>query len=328
MGEIRNSKPAFLTCQVIRVTPYGQDGYPNHAQGFTYWFDKPVTLAYVQRERVPEIGSEPILRASRAVPSLASFLAPGDHPQRTDLAYVARYIRLRVGVHVAVEVWSPHADGYAYTLFPYWRHASPDDWPREPFPAAPVHCVGAIVPAPSASTWSAPGLPGYEVHAGTSALIAVTAVPPPPAAGLPALSADSARMSGAVRRTPVRTGAGTGGRPHPTSAGTARTPPDTPAADTPRTPGRRDTPDTRRTPPDTDSGQGVRVEYRARVPRRQISAALAEAAAHIARETRADTPRTPPDTVRPLPANRRERTAAAIAAAFDIPEHLLRRDTP
>ncbi|MCY0957682.1 hypothetical protein [Streptomyces sp. H27-H5] len=127
----------------------------------------------------------------------------------------------------------------------------------------------------------------------------------------------------------------------PTSADTRRTPPGalpSPVRRTPRTP---DTPDTGRTPPDTDTprtpdtsraradtdtGQGVRIEYRARVPRHQLGAAVAEAFAHIARETRQhspDTGRTPQaDTPPPArtPATRRAQSAAAIAGAFDVPQ--------
>ncbi|WP_158678685.1 hypothetical protein [Streptomyces sulphureus] len=67
------------------------------------------------------------------------------------------------------------------------------------------------------------------------------------------------------------------------------------------------------------SGQGVRVEYRARVPRHLLGAALAEALAAIARETADD--QDPP----PAP-DRRADVAAATNRAFDIPPHLTRRN--
>ncbi|MER7135337.1 hypothetical protein ABT358_02190 [Streptomyces sp. NPDC000341] len=56
-----------------------------------------------------------------------------------------------------------------------------------------------------------------------------------------------------------------------------------------------------RTRPDPDTDVGVRVEYRARVPRHQLGAALADALGHIAaaETTTAYTPPGPPNTGRP-----------------------------
>lgn len=115
--------------------------------------------------------------------------------------------------------------------------------------------------------------------------------------------------------------------------------------------------DTTRTRPDTDttdSCPGVRVEYRARVPRHQLGAAIAEVFGHIsaAQSTttytpepsdaeRPDAPRREltealghlstkataaytPDTVRTAADHdvRRAQTGAAINAAFDVPAYL------
>lgn len=74
-----------------------------------------------------------------------------------------------------------------------------------------------------------------------------------------------------------------------------------------------------RTRPDTDTDVGVRLEYRARVPRHLLGAAVADALGFIAAETsQADTA----DTVRTGPDHsvRRARTSAAISAAFDVPD--------
>lgn len=88
--------------------------------------------------------------------------------------------------------------------------------------------------------------------------------------------------------------------------------------------------DTVRTTPDNprpDNPGGVRIEYRARVPRRLLGAALAEAFGIIARETGQPGPTA--DTVRTDPADmsgRRAEVSASIAAAFDLPPDLLRKD--
>lgn len=313
---IKHGEPAFLTCHAVRVTPYGPDPRPDDTQAVTFWFNEPVTLVYIDRELLPEVTLPPHL-FHRQVHAIAAFLAPDDHPQQKELSDLARLLRF-TGSDSAVEIWTQHDGGWAYSLFPNWRPALADVWPYPPAPGVPVYCLGETAPSPS--SWSSPAhvRPGYDVHAGSSFVLALGAAPPPPP-GHATVSADTVRASGAVRRTYVLTAEDTDRGPCPTSADTGRTPADTPAADTPRTPRRRDVEDTRRTAADTDSGQGVRVEYRARVRRGHAGAALAEAFAHIARATRPDSTRTPADTAPPSPAERR----SAIAAAFDLPERLI-----
>lgn len=111
---------------------------------------------------------------------------------------------------------------------------------------------------------------------------------------------------GRVRTTPL-VGEVVQDGPPPTRAETVRTTPDSPRPDNPG---------------------GVRIEYRARVPHRQLGAALAEAFGIIARETGQPDPTTA-DTVRTDPADtsgRRSEVSASIAAAFDLPPDLLRTD--
>lgn len=60
--------------------------------------------------------------------------------------------------------------------------------------------------------------------------------------------------------------------------------------------------DTARTHPDTDTGHGVRIEYRARVPRSHVADAISDALGIIATER-----------------NRRTQVRTAVSAAFDVP---------
>ncbi|WP_434593401.1 hypothetical protein [Streptomyces sp. A5-4] len=86
-------------------------------------------------------------------------------------------------------------------------------------------------------------------------------------------------------------------------------------------------PDTVRTRPDNacpDTDAGVRVEYRARVPRRLLSVAIAEAFAAIVHETGPLEPE-PPEPA-PAAPDRRAEVAEAISTAFDLPPDLLRKD--
>lgn len=122
----------------------------------------------------------------------------------------------------------------------------------------------------------------------------------------PDTSADTPPPRGGVVRTPAIVGETVDCYPIPTRADTTRTRPDTDTA---------------------DSGPGVRVEYRASVPRNQFAAALAEALGHL---TEAQTTRTyTPDTVRTDDHHvRRAQSGAAIKAAFDIPAELRRAGYP
>jgi hypothetical protein len=84
-----------------------------------------------------------------------------------------------------------------------------------------------------------------------------------------------------------------------------------------RTDSVRTTPDSER--PDTPGG--VRVEYRARVPRRLVGAAFAEGLAAVLAELHPPEPEPAPP-----PAGRRAEVAEAIGTAFDLPPDLLRKD--
>ncbi|MEC3995217.1 hypothetical protein VSR01_17410 [Actinacidiphila sp. DG2A-62] len=84
--------------------------------------------------------------------------------------------------------------------------------------------------------------------------------------------------------------------------------------------------DTVRTRPDSecpDTPGGVRVEYRARVPRHLMGAAFAEGLAAVAAELHPPEPEPEPA---PPPAGRRAEVAEAIRSAFDLPADLLRKD--
>ncbi|NDK24703.1 hypothetical protein FSY75_09480 [Streptomyces sp. TR1341] len=88
-------------------------------------------------------------------------------------------------------------------------------------------------------------------------------------------------------------------------------------------------PDTARTRQDSgpaDNPDGVRFAYTARVPRRHLGAAIAEALSLLARETSPDTARTAPDTDVPDVSGRRAEVRASIADAFDLPPSILRKD--
>ncbi|MFE3378780.1 hypothetical protein [Streptomyces anulatus] len=323
-SDVVHSDPTYLHCPAVRVTPYGRDDRPEHWQAVTYWFTDPVTIGYVRREEQPEITAARRPPVRRNMPALAGVLGLIDHGQRATILQLVDCLRFRGTRHAAVEAWTPTAAGWAHTLFPYWRTAPLDDWPYKPSQDFPLYCLGTTEPSTATWTWSAPGSITYGVQEGATALFAVDAPPPPPP-GLPDMSPDTVRPSGPVRRTRVPEGKEAGPAPTPTSTDTPGQRADTAGEDTPRKPRGTDTRDSGRTQGDTGSGQGVRVEYRARVPRHQLGAAIAEGFAHIAYETRADARRTPPpdppDTVRPL-------TVADIATAFDLPEDLLRKDQP
>ncbi|MFF2940240.1 hypothetical protein ACFVSQ_10395 [Streptomyces niveus] len=83
--------------------------------------------------------------------------------------------------------------------------------------------------------------------------------------------------------------------------------------------------DTVRTRPDSDgpdSGPGVPLAYRARVPRHQMGAAFAEAFTYLADALHPPEPTTAP----PASQERRAEIAAAVADAFDLPPDILRKD--
>ncbi|WP_327415451.1 hypothetical protein [Streptomyces sp. NBC_01233] len=324
--EIVHGDPAYLVCQAVRVTPYAEGNFPDHDRAHTFRFEDPVTLIHVQRAELQDITQE--TRYRRQPPDVLAFFAADDNPQPWDLAALTHLTRWNSPGYVAVEVWMEHPGGWAYALFPHWREGDVEDWPSNPAPGVPVVALGRAERAASPWVWPTPDGPGYGVHAGTTAVL-VDSVAPPPPAGPATLSPTRVRASGGVLRTPVLVGEDIDCGPLPTRADSVRTGRVLTGPDTARPPVYADTEDTRRTPPDTDTGQGVRVEYRARVPRRLLGAAVVEAFAHIARETRADTGRTPPaDTPPPTltPGARREEAAAAIADAFDVPQHLVRKD--
>ncbi len=75
-----------------------------------------------------------------------------------------------------------------------------------------------------------------------------------------------------------------------------------------------------------DNPDGVRFAYTARVPRRHLGAAIAEAFTLLARETSPDTVRTAPDTDVPDVSGRRAEIRASIADAFDLPPSILQKD--
>ncbi|MER8090714.1 hypothetical protein ABTZ57_37975 [Streptomyces sp. NPDC094048] len=135
------------------------------------------------------------------------------------------------------------------------------------------------------------GEPALRRRVALEALTALTNLAPP--------------ARGGIVRTPAIVGETVDCGPVPTRTDTARTRPDTDTADT---------------------GPGVRVEYRATVPRHLVGAALAEALHAIDRATSTDTTRTPPDTDTPdsVRTPRRTETSAAISRAFDIPGDLTR----
>ncbi|BBA98298.1 hypothetical protein RVR_4430 [Actinacidiphila reveromycinica] len=84
-------------------------------------------------------------------------------------------------------------------------------------------------------------------------------------------------------------------------------------------------PDTVRTRTDSAPG-GVRFAYTARIPRRQLGAAVVEALTLLAAEISPDTVRTAPDTDAPDTSGRRSEIRASIADAFDLPPSILRKD--
>ncbi|MFH8577182.1 hypothetical protein [Streptomyces zaomyceticus] len=324
--DIVHGDPAYVSCAAVRVTPYAENNLPDHDRAHTFRFEEPITLVHVQRAELHDLIPGTFRRQP---PDLLAFFAADDNPQPWDLAALTHLTRWHAPGYVAVEVWIEHPGGWAYMLFPHWREGDADDWRRNPAPGVPVVALGTAGRAATAWTWPAPDRPGYGIHASTTAVLA-DRVPPPPPAGPATPPTDTVRPSGGVLRTPVLVGEDTDCGPLPTRADSVRTPPVLTGPDTVRPGVLADTEDTRRTPPDTDTGRGVRFAYQARVPRRFVGAAFAEALSLLARETGADTDRTPPaDTPPPVrtPDARRQEAAAAIAAAFDVPPHLIREDS-
>ncbi|MFG2404216.1 hypothetical protein ACGFR8_07730 [Streptomyces brevispora] len=113
------------------------------------------------------------------------------------------------------------------------------------------------------------GVPSRRRRVALDALDGLTAPPPDTC---PDTGPDTVSARGGALRTGVLVGESPDCGPLPTSTDTART------------------------PPDTDTGQGVRVEYRATVPRYLLGAALAEALGAIDDATRTPPPGdAPPD---------------------------------
>ncbi|MBT2492349.1 hypothetical protein J7E96_28335 [Streptomyces sp. ISL-96] len=118
------------------------------------------------------------------------------------------------------------------------------------------------------------GTPSLRRRRALAALDQLTAMPPEtPGDTGPDTSTDTVSASGGVLRTLLDVGESVDCGPLPTSTDTVRTPGDT---------------DTE------DIGQGVRIEYRASVPRHMLGAAVAEAFGIIARETAAAPEEPPP----------------------------------
>lgn len=92
------------------------------------------------------------------------------------------------------------------------------------------------------------------------------------------------------------------------------------ATDTGPRPTRADTARTRTNNGPADTGQGVRYAYRARVPRHLTGAAFAEGLALLGAELYVETEPEPESL------NRRAQSAAAIAAAFDLPPDIVRKE--
>ncbi|MGW6416330.1 hypothetical protein [Streptomyces sp. NPDC055055] len=343
--EIVHGDPTYLSCSAVRVTPYAENCLPDHDRAHTFRFEEPITLVHVQRAELHDLRQ---VEFRPQPPDLLALFAADDNPQPWDLAALTHLTRWHSPGYVAVEVWIEHPVGWAYMLFPHWREGDPSDWRSNPAPGVPTVALGTAGRAVNAWTWPAPGGPGYGIHAGTTAVLA-DRVPPPPPAGPATRPEDAVRVSGGVLRTPVLAGEDIDCGPLPTSADSVRSGRVLLGQDADRPGVRADTEDTedtedtapgadtgpgvrltRRDRPDTeDTRRGVRFAYQARVPRRLVGAAFAEAFTLLAQETGADTDRTPPpDTPPPVrpPASRREEAAAAIADAFDVPPHLLPKD--
>ncbi|MFD7574094.1 hypothetical protein ACFV6U_26830 [Streptomyces sp. NPDC059810] len=323
--QILHGDPTYLSCSAVRVTPFAENNLPDHDRAHTFRFEEPITLVHVQRAELHDMRR---VGFRQHPPDLLAFFAADDNPQPWDLAALTHLTRWYTPGYVTVEAWIEHPGGWAYMLVPHWREGDPSDWKSNPAPGVPAVAFGTAGRAPTAWTWPAPDGPGYGIHAGTTAVLADRVSPPPPA-GPATPPEDTVRLSGGVLRTPVLVEEDTDCGPLPTRADSVRTPPVLVGPDTVRPAVRADNDDIRRTPSSADTGRGVRFAYQARVPRRLVGAAFAEALTLLAQETGADTGRTPtadtPPPVRPS-ASRREEAAAAIADAFDVPQHLLPKD--
>lgn len=186
-SDVETSDPVRALCTAVRVTPLNDDRTPQHEWGQTYHFEEPVTLLYVHRRRLPEIGS-PATGSVTALPALMAFTAPADHPQRLDIAALSQGLWQRRRSGAAVDTWSPlDGEAWAYTLIPHWRHLDRDDWHLPEEPGTRTYAAGCA--HPSTIVYRRPAQSpedGEACTVGTHLFLAVEDTQPPPQ-GYPAL---------------------------------------------------------------------------------------------------------------------------------------------
>ncbi|MFJ3545421.1 hypothetical protein ACIPQH_25035 [Streptomyces rubiginosohelvolus] len=175
--DVAASRPTYRRCLSVRVTPYGDDGYPDYTRSVRHRFTVPVVMAHTYRRRLPPIGSGLFVQAE-TLPALVQLAAPHDHGEPDLVASLTETFRALTG-HASVDVWEPTADGPGYsTVVVCWRQLPEDDWP-DPDPAddnAPrIITVGTSHPA-SHSLPSAPSAP-WGVDAGTALVLATHGEP-------------------------------------------------------------------------------------------------------------------------------------------------------
>lgn len=179
-----------MDATVVRVTPLGEDGSPDHSWAMTYHVDEPLNFGVGFMECLPSFTRSPeagvCLDFSRRR-IVGALVAEFEHPQRLHIGAIAQAIWQRRRTGAAVEAWSESGPGtWWYTLAPWWRHQTDTDrWPLEGMPDHRAYAHGDCLSA-DGYTWPTPApMPdAYELSAGTQLFLAETTIAPP-APGFP-----------------------------------------------------------------------------------------------------------------------------------------------
>ncbi|CAL9610335.1 hypothetical protein SUDANB1_05612 [Streptomyces sp. enrichment culture] len=192
MKEYEITHASGVPVTVVRVTPLGEDGTPDHPWALTYHYDAPVMLCAGTYEPLHTWPGEVLQRFSHRM--VGALVAAYEHEQRRDVQALKQGIWQRRRTGAAVEGWAEEEPGrWWYVLVPWWRHRTDREaWPLKSMGVDDdthrVYALGDLRPVdryawPALSPLDEP----HDVSRGTQLVMAHTHVAPPPI-GFPAFT--------------------------------------------------------------------------------------------------------------------------------------------